>query len=227
MSANADRIYDSSTLVNQTLSQQIAESITMQIIEGHHKPGDRLYEGKLTEQFGTSRAPIREALYILEKEGIVERSPRRGVFVRNYTAKELFDLYDMIYRLEEIALEKACHLISERQLLQLDQLILKMAVEAKEKRIRNYFELMEQLQVSFFEITSNDVLKEVYLNLIKRITPFRFMSISHPSSIESSIEEYIGIVDGLNHRDLEQVKSYLKRKEKRALDIWKQKGFEA
>ncbi|MEH7012024.1 GntR family transcriptional regulator [Neobacillus niacini] len=212
-------------IANRTLSQQIADSITMEIIEGQYKPGERLYEMKLTEHFGTSRAPIREALYILEKEGIVERSPRRGVFVKNYTSKELFDLYDVIYRLEEIALEKASESISESQLIYLKDLIGQMESEAEQKKIRNYFSLMEKLQISFFEVTGNEVLKEVYTNLITRITRFRFMSLSHPLSLEHSIEEYKSIVDGLIERNYTQVKFHLKRKEKRALEIWKQKGF--
>lgn len=212
-------------IANRTLSQQIADTIIMQTIDGQYKPGERLYEMKLTERFGTSRAPIREALYILEKEGVVERIPRRGVFVKNYTSKELYDLYDVIYRLEEIALEKSCECISESQLDYLKELLMQMEKEVENKRIQNYFSLMEKLQISFFEVTGNEILKEVYTNLIARITRFRFISLSHQSSLEHSIEEYKSIVDGLSERNYEQVKFHLKRKEKRALDIWKQKGF--
>ncbi|MGW6434014.1 GntR family transcriptional regulator [Peribacillus butanolivorans] len=210
---------------NRTLSQQIADSITMEIIDGKYKPGERLYEMKLTEHFGTSRAPIREALYILEKEGVVERSPRRGVFVKNYTFKELFDLYDVIYRLEEIALEKTCESISDSQVTYLKGLLGQMESEAEKKKIRNYFSLMEKLQISFFEVTGNEVLKEVYTNLITRITRLRFMSLSHPLSLEHSIEEYKDIVEGIIERNYDKVKFHLKRKETRALEIWKQKGY--
>lgn len=210
---------------NRTLSQQISESITMQIVQGTYKPGERLFEGKLTELFGTSRAPIREALYILEKEGIVEKSPRRGVFVKNYSQKEIFELYDVIYRMEEIALERACQHITQKQLEYLGRLIDQMKKEVELKKVSNYFELMEKLQKSFFDASNNDVLKEVYVNLIKRITPFRYMSLSHPSSLENSIEEYKGILSGLEQRNWDEVRYHLRRKEKRAIDLWKQKDL--
>ena len=217
--------FEKSSISNQTLAQQIADTIAVQTIDGQYKPGERLFEMKLTESFGTSRAPIREALYILEKEGVVERIPRRGVFIKSYTSKELFDLYDVIYRLEEIALEKCCDSISENQINHLNEIIVRMEEAAEKEELRNYFDYMEKLQLSFFDISQNEILKEVYLNLIVRISRLRFISLSHNLSLENSLIEYKNIIEGLKAQDFQQVKFHLKRKENRALEIWKEKGF--
>jgi DNA-binding GntR family transcriptional regulator len=204
---------------NTTLAQKIAESMATQIAEGTLKPGQRLLENELTQGFQTSRAPIREALYILEKDGLVERIPRRGVFVKKYTKKEMSDLYDVIYRLEEICIDKVIEKASAGQINQLEEMVMRMEKIAINRSIKNYSKLIDELHLKIFEISSNDVLKEIYQNLIKRVTPLRFMSLSYHTSLDNSIEEYKGMLKGFIQRDRDMARNYLQIKEKRALIV--------
>src|ERR1700744_6625112 len=82
--------------------------------------------------FGTRRARIREARYSLDREGVVVRTPRRGVYVKDYTTKELRDLYDATYRLESIALARVIRAASEAKIAELQGSVERMrgAVEA-------------------------------------------------------------------------------------------------
>jgi DNA-binding GntR family transcriptional regulator len=207
------------TFENITLSQKIAEAIALQIAEGKIKPGERLLENELTDIFGTSRAPIREALYILEKEGIVERLPRRGVFVKKHTKKELFDLYDAVYRLTEIALQKGMDIATEEQLANLKKLVSQMETNIQNRDVKKFFVLLRELHIQFFDLSNNEVLKDLYLKLNNRLTPFRYISLSHPSSLEKSIAEYKEILKGLEEKDIERIVSNLRIKEQRALSV--------
>jgi DNA-binding GntR family transcriptional regulator len=207
------------TFENITLSQKIAEAIALQIAEGKIKPGERLLENELTDIFGTSRAPIREALYILEKEGIVERLPRRGVFVKKHTKKELFDLYDAVYRLTEIALQKGMDIATEEQLANLKKLVSQMETNIQNRDVKKFFVLLRDLHIQFFDLSNNEVLKDLYLKLNNRLTPFRYISLSHPSSLEKSIAEYKEILKGLEEKDIERIVSNLRIKEQRALSV--------
>lgn len=200
-----------------TLSRKIAQSIADQIVEGQLKPGDRLYESKLTEMFGTSRVPIREALYILEKDEIVERIPRQGVFVKEYHRKDLRDLYEVAYRLEELALEEVIEHITEQQLTELYQLIEEMASCTKNREINIYFSLMEKLHLQFFKLSTNKVLADFYSKLTMQLKPFRYMSLSYPNSLEHSLKEYVEIVDGISMRDSNMIRDVLHKKKERAL----------
>jgi DNA-binding GntR family transcriptional regulator len=204
---------------NITLSQKIAEAIALQIAEGKLKPGERLLENELTDIFGTSRAPIRESLYILEKEGIVERIPRRGVFVKKHTKKELYDLYDAVYRLTEIALQKGMELATEEQLINLKSLVNQMETNIQNREVKKFFILLKDLHMQFFDLANNEVLKDLYLKLDNRLTPFRYISLSHPSSLEKSIAEYKEILKGLEEKDSGRIISNLRIKEKRALSV--------
>jgi DNA-binding GntR family transcriptional regulator len=210
---------EQTTIDNTTLAQKIAEAMATQIAEGIFKPGQRLLENELTESFQTSRAPIREALYILEKDGIVERIPRRGVFVKKYTQKEIADLYDAIYRLEEICIDKVIEKASDEQIKQLEEIVADMEITAKNRNVTNYSKLVDEFYLKLFEISRNDLLKELYQNLIKRVNPLRFMSLSYHTSLDNSIEEFKGMIKGFIQRDREMVRNYLQMKEKRALNV--------
>ena len=84
-----------------------AEAIRQAILEGRLQPGERLKEEQLAEDLGISRTPIREALLILQTEGILEAIPRRGSVVRSYRADEIHDLYETRAVLESHAAGRA------------------------------------------------------------------------------------------------------------------------
>ncbi|WP_157017915.1 GntR family transcriptional regulator [Mesorhizobium xinjiangense] len=93
------------------LVTQIARQITRAIVAGRLKPGERLTELQLSREFGTSRAPVREAARLLESQGLVNFSPRRGFFVRTLTATDLREIYELRIGLElhaaGLAIERA------------------------------------------------------------------------------------------------------------------------
>ncbi|MBX9973606.1 GntR family transcriptional regulator [Cytobacillus firmus] len=204
---------------NTTLSQRISDEIAIKISEGVLKPGDRLLELELTKEFGTSRAPIREALFILEKDGIVERVPRKGVFVKKRTKKELFDLYEVVYRLLEIALTKLKNSRTDEQLKKIENLINKMGETLEGNKVKKCFDLLEELQKDFFVFSGNTVLEDLYMRINSQLIPFRYISLSHPASMDHSIGEYKEILIGLKEKDIQKILASLKRKEKRALAI--------
>jgi DNA-binding GntR family transcriptional regulator len=77
------------------------------IVSGAVKPGDRLREERLTAQFGVSRPPLREALRVLERDGVIKRLPRRGVIVTPLGADDIREIYSLRWALEKLALELA------------------------------------------------------------------------------------------------------------------------
>lgn len=77
----------------QTYSEQVASYIKDRILMGELAPGDQVKEVILAERLGISRAPVREALHILMREGLICSEPQRGKFIRALTAKEIKDSY--------------------------------------------------------------------------------------------------------------------------------------
>jgi len=77
------------------------------IVEGRLRPGERLVEQRLAEELELSRTPIREALRMLQSEGLVRFEPNRGARVRSLTVADIDDLYELRGRLEAMAAELA------------------------------------------------------------------------------------------------------------------------
>jgi DNA-binding GntR family transcriptional regulator len=95
------------------------------IIKGEYEPGQKLKEEEIAMRLGISRPPIREALKVLETEGLVVRKPRRGVFVTEMTRKDVWEAYTL-KAAYEMAAELAMDTVSEDQLRELDGIVQKM-----------------------------------------------------------------------------------------------------
>jgi len=86
-----------------TLGRQIRDALVRRIVSGELEPGSRLVETRIAEEYGTSQAPVREALRELEAIGMVETRPRRGTFVRHFIQQTLRESYVVRAALEEAA----------------------------------------------------------------------------------------------------------------------------
>jgi DNA-binding GntR family transcriptional regulator len=83
-----------------TLVESVAEAIRGSILAGRFAPGERLVEAELARELHVSRGPIREALALLTKDGIVVNVPRRGKFVQGFTPRLIDELYSLRRLLE-------------------------------------------------------------------------------------------------------------------------------
>ena len=95
------------------LRHQIKEAIIERIIAGRLRPGDRLIEMKIAAEFGTSQAPVREALRELEAIGFLTATPHRGAFVRDFWREGLREFYAVRGALEEAATRGAMPMSGE------------------------------------------------------------------------------------------------------------------
>lgn len=96
------------------------ELIRAAIIEGRYRSGQRLVEQRVGEEFALSRTPVREALRLLEAEGLVVSRRNRGVVVRPVTARDVADLYELRARLESLAAERSATRATPEDLAAMD-----------------------------------------------------------------------------------------------------------
>jgi DNA-binding GntR family transcriptional regulator len=103
----------------QNASAAATELIRGAIVDGRLAPGQRLKEEELARELGISRTPIREALLVLQAEGLVAAMPNRGATVRAHTAQDLDDLYQLRALLEGFAARRAAARMTEEQVAEL------------------------------------------------------------------------------------------------------------
>jgi DNA-binding GntR family transcriptional regulator len=102
MAAPVQKTYD----IYATLPAQIAVRIGQAIVENEFKPGQKLREVDLAAAFGVSRASVREALRIVESEGLVTIQPQRGAQVTALSAAEVEDIFDIRAQLMGLACQR-------------------------------------------------------------------------------------------------------------------------
>lgn len=103
------------------LRDVVFHTLRQAILRGELKPGERLMEIKLANKLGVSRTPIREAIRMLELEGLVIMIPRKGAEVADISEKSLRDVLEVRGALEELAVCLACKRIDQEQIAQLRQ----------------------------------------------------------------------------------------------------------
>src|SRR3954451_16460476 len=107
------------------LAQIVGDRIRSRILNGKFLPGSRLVERDLAAEFQVSRSPVREALRNLDKEGLVEKLPTRGIIVKALTRREIFEIFDIREALEGMASRGAAQRIADGESSNLRQLIAK------------------------------------------------------------------------------------------------------
>jgi DNA-binding GntR family transcriptional regulator len=105
------------------LRHEVTDILREAVWEGVLKPGDRLNEQRLSEQLGVSRPPLREAIRVLEQEGLVESVARKGSFVRTFTGPDILEIYAVRCALEAMAAELAVENASADELDELESWI--------------------------------------------------------------------------------------------------------
>ena len=127
------------------LSQQIAQHIGNQIISGQLKGGERLIEGSLARELGVSYHPLREAMLLLEKDGLVEIVPRRGVWVTPLTRVFVDNLYDILTELYTLLFRWIVQRITDDYALRAEKAIKKIEDSAREHNVEGYHNALSEL----------------------------------------------------------------------------------
>src|SRR5438309_11120403 len=107
MFAAVTRILQEGEPLVRNASMAATELIREAIVDGRLEPGRRLKEEELARELGISRTPVREALLVLQSEGLVAAEPNRGASVRAHDAADLDDLYQLRALLEGYAARRA------------------------------------------------------------------------------------------------------------------------
>ncbi|WP_313893946.1 GntR family transcriptional regulator [Psychrobacillus sp.] len=139
----------------KTISDQIAEKLLFRIFSGYYEQGQRLVEAEIAKELQVSHAPVREALYLLQKDGVVEKVQHKGVRVKTISDQELKDYLETLYALLDVALTKCepkwTSDIQSELLLRFEEMKQKKSAE----NIYEYVLSLAHLLKLFFEVTNN------------------------------------------------------------------------
>ena len=189
------------TMAHDSLVIDIACTIGAEILDGTLSPGRDLNSVDLADRFGTSRTPVREALVILEKEGLVEISPRRRPRVADHGRGEIREIYRVRAAMLGLCASEACEHASSEELAELRQIVTLMQKAARKGDRDAYYWGNVRFHERFAELARNRTLLRQLDSLVLRSLRFRRLTLAKPERVSRSIADHSRLVVALEDRD--------------------------
>ena len=185
------------------LRDVVFNTLRQGILKGDLKPGERLMEIHLAGKLGVSRTPIREAIRMLELEGLVTMVPRKGAEVARISKQDLRDVLEVRRSLDSLAVSLACERITEEE-----KDDLKKAEDDFEKAIdTSDATTIAEADVKFHDVilkaSKNGRLMQMVNNLAERVYRYRLEYIKDKRNHARLIEEHRKIMKYIDDGDTE------------------------
>lgn len=189
------------SLSRQRLADQIADVLREQMLTGALQPGNPIHERDTAEALGVSRTPLREAILILETEGLVETTPARSPMVANPSLKEICDLLRVQSTLEGLAGELACRQASDAQIAAIRSLQQKMAETSDDPDTVAFFRTDMAFHRAIVEATCNQPLIKTHEQYNSRLWRARYLSSRSRTGRVETMRDHADIIRHLEARD--------------------------
>ena len=183
--------------------RQVEDALRDAIVTGHYSPGTHLSDRLLMETFGTSRQIIREAIRLLEAEGLVEQRPHRGPIVATLTADEAEDIYAVRGQLEGLVVYEFARKASESDRTALRAVFDRLAISEATDRKEAILTIKQQLYDVLLAGCGNSYASRMLTTILHRNQQLRAYSLSTPGRLKHTIEEMRKIIEAIEQKDAE------------------------
>lgn len=191
------------------LRDNVFNALRDAILMGELKPGERLMEIHLANKLGVSRTPIREAIRMLEQEGLAVTIPRKGAQVARMTEKDLLDVLEIRDALDQLAVADACERMTDEHFRELEESVKSFIEVTKTKDVRAIVTADEDFHNLIYEATNNPKLQQITRNLKEQMYRYRYEYVKQDKDYSDLISDHTKIIDGLRRKDVEYVKSVM------------------
>lgn len=160
----------------QSLSEQIADYIREKIIRFELKPGEVIRETSLAKELQVSRSPIREALKMLERQRLVEQTPRKGTKVTDISETYIDSLYDVTIALIILAAKLCSERSTAEDLREINETIVQASEAVNQKNVHHYYTSFFDFALRCLQAARNPLLEEMILDLIPGVRRMQFLT---------------------------------------------------
>ena len=185
----------------RVLHQDVAGKLREMIRKGVFVRGQRIIEAEICEQIGVSRTPLREALRMLESEGLVELFPHRGVHIRQPSMNEIQEMFEVMGVLEGTCARLTAEKMTPAGWRKIERLHQKLETHYAEGDREKYVAVNNVFHALVQELAGNRVLDDVVAKLREKVALYRHQQIYEDRRFDESIREHREILDALRRRD--------------------------
>lgn len=191
---------------NLSLNARIYDELKAAIVTMNIYDNDaelRLDERSLSEQFGISRTPLREALARLDQEGLVRIEPRRGIYIRRKSKQEILDMITVWAALESMAARLITVEAHDDEIAAMRRMLSVYDTDKVTAHINEYSEINISFHQAIISLSKCPLIDEITDRLFMHVRAIRARTIFEEDRAKRSIEDHLAIVEALEARDTE------------------------
>ena len=189
-------------LREHSLTTLVQRELERQIISGELEAGTKLNEAEIAAELRVSRGPVREAFRALDQSGLVRTEKNRGVFVRQVSLEEAYEIYEVRAALDGLIGRLAAERILPEQLQRLREIVKRMHAASRALDPQAYFPLNIEFHAVLGEAAGNHALLQNYQRIVNELNLYRREVIARSAeSIPASTKDHESIVNAVAKGD--------------------------
>ncbi len=191
------------------IRSRVVEAVRDAIVEGRLKPGERIRERELVGSLGISRSPLREAIRVLEAEGLITTTPHRGARVSELSADDLRETTDVRVMLETYAARLACKTLSDAALEAMAERIERARRRGRGRKASAELNDSMGFHDVFVAACGNRKLIDLYEIVKRHLRRYQLLSFSRLGRAQRATAEHAEILKAFRARDVAAVEQLL------------------
>jgi DNA-binding GntR family transcriptional regulator len=148
---------------------QVVEVLREAIIGGELQPGERVVESRIAKELGISQAPVREALALLERQGLVVKVHNRGTFVSRLHGRELRELFTLRAVLDAFSARLAAERATDKDIKALRGLLVRMRTAETSGDVAKLTDAHLQLHEAIYRMSGHELLTDIFAQIHPRM----------------------------------------------------------
>ena len=218
--SRGDHLYSMTPVQYRSMAEQIATTLRRAIADGKLKPGTHLPEVQIAREMGTSRAPLREALIQLEREGLVVRRPNRGTFVAELTEELVREVASLRSVLEGFAAGLAVKRLTEEDFQRLETILKEMRAAARQRDFPRMSEWDYQFHEYVMRAAGHRLLHDTWAGMDGKIRVYLSATNLMYADMKSVVEGHLPILQALRRRDPQRASRVMAEHLGEVLDLY-------
>lgn len=200
---------------NKSMREKVYDTLKQLIIDGAIAPGERIIETEYSQKFQISRTPIREAIRMLELEGLVESQSTGGVIVKKISKNEIYEVYKIRIALEALVLEEIIQKATVSDIKKIEKVLKNTEKAFKKEDIELIYSLFSTFNSTLYDIAKFPKVAEMITNINFYLKRFRKLSIENPIRKNDAFNDHLKILEAIKNKDLKSAlevnKSHLEK----------------
>lgn len=188
----------------KSIREQVYDNLKELIINGEIKSGSKIVESDYAKKFNVSRTPVREALRMLELEGLINCCDKGGVIVKYISGEDIRQIYEIRIALENLIIEEVMNKknINLKKIHKICEKTKKMIDEKKD--IDEIIKLFSEFNNTLYELSGLTHVGKLITNINQYTKRFRRLCLIDESRLEDAYQEHLNLIEAIEKKEREE-----------------------